>query len=78
MRWGLPEEEEGEIVLGRRVRLCYEKVVVARSLLLGGIVHSETCENTCNECILIVPCSPQAGVTTLMHSHDRWWQNRPK
>ena len=47
MRWGLPEEEEGEIVLGRRVRLCYEKVVVARSLLLGGIVHSETCENTC-------------------------------
>ena len=58
MRWGPPEE--GEIVLGRRVRLCYDKevVVVAGSLLLGGIVHSETCENTCTGCILIVLCEP--------------------
>ena len=45
-------------MLGCRVRLCCDKEVVAGSLLLGGTVHSETCENTCTGCILIVLCKP--------------------
>lgn len=69
MGWRLPGE--GEDSLSCRVRLCYDEVVVARSLLLGGIARPETDENTSNGCILTVPCSPQAGVTTLVHSHER-------
>jgi hypothetical protein len=38
MRWGLLEE--GDIVLGCRMRLCCDEVVVARSLLLGDIARS--------------------------------------
>ena len=34
MRWGLPEE--GETVLGRRVRLCYDKVVWCGQVAVAG------------------------------------------
>jgi hypothetical protein len=76
MGWWLPEE--GEDLLDGRVRMCHDEVVAARSLLLGRITRLETGENTSNGYILMVPCSPQAGVTALVHNHERWWQKIPK